>query len=115
MFDEPSDPQVTTAEPKEHRDTCARRVPPYHLILENDDYHSMQFVIEVLEKALGYNFQRAVLLMAEAHKRGRAIVWTGPREVAELKADQIHTLSEVREDGRDLGPLSCVIEPAPGG
>jgi ATP-dependent Clp protease adapter protein ClpS len=73
----------------------------------------MDFVVEVIQKVLGYNLQRAYLLMHEAHTKGRAIVWTGPREVAELKVDQILSLPELRE-GRDLGPLSCVIEPAPG-
>jgi ATP-dependent Clp protease adaptor protein ClpS len=106
-------PALPTTKPEEREDIHTRRVPPYNVILENDDYHAMDFVVEVLQKALGYNVQRAFLLMEEAHTKGRAVVWTGPREVAELKADQIHSLPEIR-DGRDLGPLSCVIEPAPG-
>ena len=114
MTVEPSSPQVAQPRPKEREDTRTRRVPPYHVILENDAYHSMDFVVEVIQKALGYNLQRAFLLMEEAHTKGRAVVWTGPREVAELKVDQILSLPEIR-DGRDLGPLSCVIEPAPGG
>jgi ATP-dependent Clp protease adaptor protein ClpS len=114
MTEEPSTPPMPLTRPKPREETRTRRVPPYNVILENDDYHSMDFVVEVLQKTLGFNVQRATLLMIEAHKRGRAIVWTGPREVAELKVEQIHTLPEIRE-GRDLGPLSCVIEPAPGG
>jgi hypothetical protein len=44
------------------------------------------------------------------------VVWTGPKEVAELKAEQIQTFHEIREpDARNLGPLGCTIEPAPGG
>ncbi len=104
-------PDVTT---ETHEDTKTRRVPPYHVIIENDDHHSMQFVIEVLCRALGYAVERAVELMLEAHNQGRAVVWTGPREVAELKADQIKTFHEVREKGRNLGPLGCSVEPAPG-
>jgi ATP-dependent Clp protease adapter protein ClpS len=50
----------------------------------------------------------------QAHTSGRAVVWTGPKEVAELKADQIRTFHEVRATGANLGPLSCYIEPAPG-
>jgi ATP-dependent Clp protease adaptor protein ClpS len=91
-----------------------RRIPPYNVILENDDYHSFEFVVEVLQKALGCNSQRAVLLMLEAHTTGRAIVWTGTKEVAELKHDQIRTFEEIRRDGTKLGPLGCSIEPAPG-
>jgi ATP-dependent Clp protease adaptor protein ClpS len=96
-------------------ETKTRRVPPYNVILLNDDHHSMEFVVEVLCKALGCNTERAVLLMMEAHTSGRAVVWTAPREVAELKAEQIQTFHEVRErDGTQLGPLGVEVEPAPG-
>ncbi len=91
-----------------------RRVPPYNVILLNDDHHSMEFVVEVLSKALGYAVERSFQLMMQAHNTGRAIVWTGPKEVAELKADQIRTFHEKRADGHDFGPLGCEIEPAPG-
>jgi ATP-dependent Clp protease adaptor protein ClpS len=104
-------PDVTT---ETHEETRTRRVPPYHVILENDDHHSMQFVVEVLCRALGCAMERAVELMMEAHNSGRAVVWTGSREVAELKAEQIKTFHEVQDKGRDLGPLGCSVEPAPG-
>jgi ATP-dependent Clp protease adaptor protein ClpS len=95
--------------------TRTRRVPPYHVILENDDDHSCEFVVVTLCRALGYSTQRAYQLMLQAHHGGRAVVWTGSREVAELKADQIQTFHETRErDQAKLGPLSCYIEPAPG-
>jgi ATP-dependent Clp protease adaptor protein ClpS len=94
--------------------THTRRVPPYNVILENDDHHSMEFVVEVLCKALGCAVERAVEFTLRAHHTGRAVVWTAPREVAELKAEQIKTFHEVRAGGRDLGPLGCVVEPAPG-
>jgi ATP-dependent Clp protease adaptor protein ClpS len=100
---------------KEKETTKTRRVPPYNVILLNDDHHSMEFVIEVLCKALGYNVERAYQLMMTAHNSGRAVVWTGPKEVAELKCEQIRTFHEKRQDGKEFGPLGCEIEPAPGG
>lgn len=106
---------IVTTRPKTTEVTRTRRVPPYNVILENDDHHSMEFVIEVLQKSLGYSVERAVQLMLEAHNSGRSIVYTGPKEVAELKVDQITTFHEIREGNRDLGPLGCYIEPAPGG
>jgi ATP-dependent Clp protease adaptor protein ClpS len=106
---------IVTAKPKTREETRTRQVPPYNVILENDDHHSFEFVIGVLQKAMGFSPERAYQLTNEAHTSGRAVVWTGPKEVAELKVDQIRTFHELREGGRDLGPLGCSIEPAPGG
>ena len=69
----------------------------------------------MLQKVLGCNQQRAFLLTQQAHATGRAVVWTGTKEVAELKVEQIRTFEEIRTDGSKLGPLGCSIEPAPGG
>jgi ATP-dependent Clp protease adaptor protein ClpS len=112
MSSETSIPEIhvrTKTRKKKH----TRRIPPYNVILENDDYHSFEFVMEVLQKVLGCNQQRAFLLTQEGHNSGRVVVWTGTKEVAELKHDQIRTFEEIR-DGRKLGPLGCRIEPAPG-
>lgn len=105
-----------TTKPREEEKTVTRRLPPYHVILENDDHHSMEFVVAVLRKVLGCTLEKAIQLMLEAHNAGRAIIWTGPKEVAELKADQVKSFHEIRErDGAKLGPLGCRIEPAPAG
>jgi ATP-dependent Clp protease adaptor protein ClpS len=110
-------PDVTVkTRPKTSERTRTRRVPPYNVILENDDHHSFEFVVQVLCRALGYSQERSHQLTLQAHTSGRAVVWTGPKEVAELKADQVRTFHEIRvSDGAQLGPLGCTIEPAPGG
>ena len=110
----PDSPDVATiTEPRE--ETRTRRVPPYNVILENDDFHSFEFVVGVLQKALGYTQVHAFQLTEQAHTSGRAVVWTGTKEVAELKVEQIRTFHEVRfSDGAKHGPLTCTIEPAPG-
>lgn len=102
---------MPAARPETREETRTERQPPYHVILENDDHHSMQFVVEVLCKVFGFVVEKALALMMQAHNAGRAIVWTGAREVAELKQEQIISFHEKRE-GRDLGPLGCTIEPA---
>jgi ATP-dependent Clp protease adaptor protein ClpS len=101
---------VTRTKPKQRAET--RKIPPYHVILENDDHHSFPFVVEVLCKAMGFTEERAIQLTNEAHTKGRCVVWTGTKEVAELKAEQIQTYHEIRDDGRKLGPLGVTIEPA---
>ena len=98
--------------PRVSEKTQTRRIPPYHVILANDDHHSMQFVVEVLCKALGCTPEKSYQMMMTAHTSGQAVVWTGSKEVAELKAEQIRTFHEVRADGKQLGPLDCTIEPA---
>jgi ATP-dependent Clp protease adaptor protein ClpS len=104
-----------TTRPETEQQQRTRLIPPYNVILENDDYHSFEFVMTVLQKVLGCARERAFQLTEEAHTTGRSVIWTGPKEVAELKVDQVRTFVEVREpDGADLGPLSCLIEPAPG-
>jgi ATP-dependent Clp protease adaptor protein ClpS len=103
---------IVTTKPREREETRTRQIPPYHVILENDDHHSFEFVVEVLRKALGFNEQKSFLLTSEAHTKGRAVVWTGTKEVAELKVEQIRSFHEIRLDGRKLGPLGVTIEPA---
>jgi ATP-dependent Clp protease adaptor protein ClpS len=108
-----SEPDTTTTT-KPRDETRTRRLPPYHVILLNDDHHSCEFVIDVLRKVLGCPYEHAFQLMLEAHTSGRAVLWTGPKEVAELKQEQVTTFHETRDrDGADLGPVGCVIEPAP--
>jgi ATP-dependent Clp protease adaptor protein ClpS len=105
---------TVTPVPREREETQTRLIPPYNVILENDDHHSMEFVIDVLRKVLNCTLQRAVQLMLQAHTTGRSVIWTGPREGAELKVEQVSTFHEDRPGGVKLGPLSCTMEPAPG-
>jgi ATP-dependent Clp protease adaptor protein ClpS len=108
----PSDSDIGIAtKPREREETHTRLLPPYNVIVENDDYHSFEFVIEVLRKVLGCTQQRAFQLTEEAHNKGRAIIWSGAKEVAELKVEQIQGCPEIRGSVK-LGPLSCCMEPA---
>ena len=106
-----ADPAVSTR-PKTKEDVKTRRQPPYHVILENDDDHTFPFVISVLRKVFGFPEERAYERALEAHTKGRSIVWTGTRELAELKVEQVRTFAEIRDDGRKLGPLGVTLEPA---
>ena len=109
MSDSLPETMVTT---KTREKTRTRKIPPYHVILENDDDHSFEFVMDTLQKALGINEEKAFVFTHQAHDTGRAIVWTGTKEVAELKAEQIQTFHEIKA-GKKLGPLGVTIEPAP--
>ncbi len=109
-----SDVIAAATRPKELEETNTRLLPPYNVILENDDHHSFEFVLGVLQKALGYSEQKCYQLTMLAHTSGQAVVWTGTKEVAELKMEQMQSFHEIKPDGRKLGPLGVRIEPAPG-
>ena len=83
------------------------------LLLMNDDDHSMEFVVEVLRKVFGFPPEKCFQLMLTAHETGCSVVWTGPKEVAELKAEQMSTFHETSaRTGKNLGALGVRIEPA---
>jgi len=68
-------------------------------------------VICVLQKVFNYDLPKAFALTREAHESGRSIVWSGSLEVAELKADQIHSCGPdpvMKTAG--AGPLRVSIE-----
>lgn len=95
--------------------TQPRRLPPYAVILHNDDLNSMGFVIETLRRVFGYSAVRSFRLMMRAHRDGKAAVWTGQKEHAEFKADQIRSRgADPTMRHRGAGPLGVSIEPLPG-
>ena len=73
----------------------------------------MEFVVETLCRVFGYSGLRAYRLMLSAHREGRAAVWTGQKEHAEFKADQIRSRgSDPAMRHRGARPLGVSIEPA---
>ncbi len=95
--------------------TQTRRQPPYAVILYNDDINTMEFVVFVLRKVFGYEIEKCVELMMEAHETGRSVVWVGALEVAELKADQVRSCGPdpARRD-KGAQPLGVSVDPMPG-
>jgi ATP-dependent Clp protease adaptor protein ClpS len=99
--------------PDTDTDTQTRRQPPYAVILHNDDVNGMDFVVAVLRKVFGYTVEKCAELMFEAHEKGRAVVWVGPLEVAELKADQIRSCgADPQQKSKGAQPLGVSVEPA---
>lgn len=92
--------------PKEIVRTEIEEIPPYKIILLNDDRTTMEFVIRILIKVFGKDPETAARLMWEVHKEGASHVATLPKEQAELKQEQVHLAA--RAEGF---PFRCVIEP----
>lgn len=64
-------------------------LPPHVVVLENDNFHTFPYVIEVLIKIFKYSLAEAQKLTTDVHRNGEAVVWAGAKEVAELKAEQV--------------------------
>lgn len=92
-------------------ETRTRRQPPYAVILHNDDDNGMEFVVKVLQTVFKYELDKCIRHMTEAHETGRSVVWVGSLEVAELKADQIHSCGGEPQAKKKAEPLRVTIEP----
>ena len=101
---------VEKAKPKPHRPTDV--LPPYNVVLLNDNDHSYEYVIQMLKSIFGHNDQQGFKLAEEVDNKGRAIVFTTHRELAELKRDQIHAFGKDETVATCKGSMSAIIEPA---
>lgn len=91
-----------------------RLLPPYAVVVENDDDHTYEYVIVGLRKVCGYSEQKAFQLARQIDQTGQAPVWTGPLEVAELKRDQILGLGPDLYASKPVRyPLGVRLEPLP--
>ena len=92
-----------------------KRQPPYAVIVHNDEEHTWQYVIEVLQRVCGHTEEQAYLFTSQVHHQGKAAVWTGPLEVAELKRDQIRGFGPDFYASKKVEfPLGVTLEPLPG-
>lgn len=71
-------------------DTAEELDLPWNVVVHNDPVNLMSYVTRVFQKIFGYPKERARRHMMEVHKRGRSIVWSGPRERAEFYVEQLH-------------------------
>lgn len=84
-----------------------KSVPPklYKVILFNDDYTTMDFVIAVLQTFFSMNRERATLIMLKVHKEGSAVCGVYPYGIAETKVAQVSAFAKQYEH-----PLRCELE-----
>ena len=88
-------------------DTRAKteRPPLYKVMLLNDDYTPMEFVVIVLERFFGMNQAQAFDIMLTVHKKGLAVVGVFSHEVAETKVAQVMDFARQHQH-----PLQCTME-----
>ena len=78
----------------------------YKVLLHNDNYTSMEFVVLILEQVFHRSGPEAERIMLEVHRGGVGVAGIYTKEVAETKLAIVHTLARQHEF-----PLKCTVEP----
>lgn len=86
--------------------------PPWHVILIDDDDHSYEYVIEMIETIFGLPKERCFQIAKDVDENGRVIVVTVHKELAELRCDQIQEYGPDPRIKECLGSMSAEMEPA---
>lgn len=79
--------------------------PMWQVVMYNDDYTPMDFVINVLENLFGHTYERAAQIMLKVHTEGRGICGVFPRDVAAMKVEQVGDYARQHQH-----PLRCGME-----
>ncbi len=87
------------AEPK------LKRPPLYQVVLLNDDYTPMEFVVDLLERIFGMDRTTATRVMLEVHTKGKGVCGVFTFEIAETKVAQVTTYARQHQH-----PLLCTME-----
>ncbi|MEO0357197.1 MAG: ATP-dependent Clp protease adapter ClpS [Pseudomonadota bacterium] len=82
-----------------------KKPPLYKVLILNDDYTPMEFVVHVLERFFGISHQQSFELMLTVHKKGMAVVGVFSHEIAETKVTQVMDFARQHQH-----PLQCTME-----
>ncbi len=99
MDDEPNSGLAVKTRPKTQKPSM------YKVLMLNDDYTPMEFVVYVLEQVFGMSSEEATRIMLHVHQRGVGICGVFTYEVAETKVTQV-----IEQARKDQHPLQCTIE-----
>ena len=89
----------------EKSDRKTEKPPLYKVFLLNDDYTTMEFVVEILQRVFHKSRPEATGITLHVHKRGKGLCGVYTREIAETKVEAVHTMAREREF-----PLRCAME-----
>jgi ATP-dependent Clp protease adaptor protein ClpS len=84
-----------------------KKPPLYKVVLINDDYTPMEFVVHVLEIIFNHNREQATQIMLHVHKQGKGVCGLFTKDVAETKVVQVNNYSKENKH-----PLLCDMEEA---
>jgi ATP-dependent Clp protease adaptor protein ClpS len=87
-------------------------LPPYHVILLDDQDHTHEYVIDMMRSLFGYPPERGYRIAEEVNAQMKAVVYTTHKELAELKRDQIHSFGADVRVPTCAGSMSAIVVPA---
>ncbi|TAL76319.1 MAG: ATP-dependent Clp protease adapter ClpS [Burkholderiaceae bacterium] len=91
------------------RQTTRLAPPPmYQVVLLNDDYTPMEFVVNVLRRVFDKGEDEAARIMLKVHHEGRGVCGVYTRDIAATRVEMVRHLAQARQH-----PLQCIMEPAP--
>ena len=102
----------TIADPEVGQESSSKLEGLYHVIILNDDDHTIEYVVEMLQAVLGLSQPDAVARTLEADSTGSSIVRTCALSEAETKRDQIHAYGPDWRLPRSRGSVAALVEPA---
>jgi ATP-dependent Clp protease adaptor protein ClpS len=99
---------VDTQQDQVTEKAAAKTAPPpmYQVVLLNDDYTPMEFVVKVLQKFFGKSHEEATRIMLQVHHEGRGVCGVYPRDIAATRIAQVGQYARAKQH-----PLQCVMEP----
>ncbi len=102
---------MVLTEKKAKNNRKPKRQPRYNVILWDDDDHSYEYVIRMLQTLFGHQLEMGYKMAKEVDASGRVICLTTTKEHAELKMEQIHSFGKDSLIPRCQGSISATIEP----
>ncbi len=90
---------------EEKAEIKTRKPSLYKVFLLNDDYTTMEFVVDILQNVFHKNRTEATQIMLHVHKKGMGLCGVYTREIAETKVETVHTIARENEY-----PLKCIME-----
>lgn len=97
---------------KTETETSTDQPVPWNVVLLDDDDHTYEYVVEMMQKVFGHSPERAFQVARTVDTQGRAVCLTTHKEHAELKRDQILGFGADFRMESSLGSMSAIIEPA---
>lgn len=102
----------TSITPEIEQENVVDKEPLFNVVLLDDDEHTYDYVIEMLQKLFFFSFQQALDHATEVDEKKRTVLMTVEKPMAEFAVEQIHAFGADYRMKNSKGSMSAIIEPA---